>query len=93
MGGYSFFANPPVLFLVWGWNRVVAEGMWYSKTQTDEDAYTNIYSNLQISLETTITEIIADELEAKNVPEVEASSNHEEEEPDKSIITKKNALE
>ena len=40
----------------------------YSETQTDEDFYTIIGSNLQISLEATITEITADVLEAKNGP-------------------------
>ena len=63
------------------------------ETQTDEVAYTNIDSNLQTSPEPTITEIIADVLEAKNGPEVEADSNHEEEESDKPIVIKKKALE
>lgn len=62
------------------------------ETQNDEDAYMNIDSNLQTSPEATITEIIADVLEAKNGPEVESDSDHEEE-PDKPKVTKKMALE
>ena len=53
----------------------------------------NINSNLQISPKAGITEIIADSFKVKDGLEVESNSNHEEEEPDKSIITKKNALE
>ena len=61
--------------------------------QTDEDAYTNIGSNLQTSPEAITTEIIADVLEVKTGPEIEADSDHEEEEPYKPIVTKENALE
>ena len=63
------------------------------ETQTDEDAYTNIDSILQTSLEAAIIEIRADVLEAKNVPEVETNCDHEEEELDKPIVTKKKTLE
>ena len=53
----------------------------------------SIDSNLQTSLEATVTEIIADVLETKNGPEVKADSSHEEDEPDKRILTKKKTLE
>ena len=48
----------------------------------------NSGSNLQTSPEATITEIKANVLEAKDKQEVDADNDYEEE-PDKSIVTKK----
>ena len=50
-------------------NQVKVGSGWFSETHTDEYAYTNIDSNLQTSLEATITKTIADVLEVKNQPE------------------------
>ena len=92
--GWGFFLckSTCVISCVRG-NRVEEGSGWCSETQTDEDVYKNVENNLQISLEATIIEIIADVLRVKNRPEVEADSDHEEEELDKSIVTKKKALE
>ena len=49
----------------------------------------NIDSNSLTSPEPTIAEIIVDILEGKNRPEIEAGSDHEEEDPDKPVVIKK----